>query len=60
MNRRMDSELIFPIKDAASAALMIIKADCLRNTGVINESERQWVYSKARAFSADATLEDAA
>ena len=30
MQRASDIELIFPIKDAASAALMVIKADCVR------------------------------
>ena len=52
------SELIFPIKDAASAALMLIKADCLHKAGVISEGERQWVYSGT--FLDDATLKDAA
>ena len=55
-----DSELIFPIKDAASAALMLIKADCLHKAGVISEGERQWVYSRARTFLDDATLKNAA
>jgi hypothetical protein len=48
------------IKDAASAALMLIKAECLHKAGVINERERQWVYSKARTFLDDVTLKDAA
>jgi hypothetical protein len=30
MQRAWDIELIFPIKDAASAAVMAIKADCLQ------------------------------
>jgi hypothetical protein len=47
MQRAWDIELIFPIKDAASAALMVIKADCLHNAGVISEGEKQWVYSRA-------------
>jgi hypothetical protein len=54
------NELIFPIKDAASAALMLIKAYCLHKAGVISEGERQWVYSRARTFLDDATLKDAA
>ena len=58
MKRAWDIELIFPIKDAASAALMVIKADCLHNAGVISEGEKQWVYS--RTFLADGTLKDAA
>ena len=48
------------IKDAASAALMVIKADCLHNAGVISEGEKQWVHSRARPFLADGTLKDAA
>jgi hypothetical protein len=55
-----ESEQIFPIRDAASAALMLIKADCLHKAGVISERERQWVYSKTRPFLDDATLKDAA
>jgi hypothetical protein len=55
-----DSELIFPIKDAASAALMVIKADCLHKAGVISEGEKQWVDSRARTFLDDATFKDAA
>ena len=58
--RAWDSELIFPIKDAASAALMVIKADCLHKAGVISEGEKQWVDSRARTFLDDATLKDAA
>jgi hypothetical protein len=50
----------FPIKDAASAALMVIKADCLHNAGIISDGEKQWVYSRAHPFLADGTLEDAA
>src|SRR6516165_5909760 len=53
MQRAWDIELIFPIKDAASAALMVIKADCLHNAGVISDGEKQWVYSRARPFLAE-------
>jgi hypothetical protein len=60
MQRARDSELIFPIKDAASAALMLIKADCLHKAGIIDEAEKQYVHSKARTFLDDATLKDAA
>jgi hypothetical protein len=60
MQRAWDIELIFPIKDAVSAALMVIKADCLHKAGVITEGERRWVYSRARAFLDDATIKDAA
>jgi hypothetical protein len=60
MQREWDIEVIFPIKDNASAALMLIKADCLRKAGAIGEVEKQWVDSRARTFLADATLKDAA
>ena len=60
MQRAWDIELIFPIKDTTSAALMVIKADCLHNAGVISDGEKQWVYSRARLFLADGTLKDAA
>ena len=60
MQHAWDIELIFPIKDAASAALMVIKADCLHNAGVISDGEKQWVHSRVRTFLADATLKDAA
>src|SRR5215469_577328 len=56
MQRGWNSELVFPIKDAASAALMLIKADCLHTAGIIDEAEKQYVYSRARTFLDDATL----
>jgi hypothetical protein len=55
-----DIGVIFPIKDAASAALMLIKVDCLHAAGIINEAEKQYVHSRARTFLDDATLKDAA
>ena len=56
MQRALYSELIFPIKDAASAALMLIKADCLHTARIINEAEKQYVRSRARTFLGRATL----
>jgi hypothetical protein len=41
MQRAWDIESIFLIKDAASAALMVVKADRLHNAGVISEGEKQ-------------------
>ena len=60
MLRVRDIEVIFPIKDAPSAALMLLKADCLHTAGIINQAEKQYVYSRARSFLNDATLKDAA
>jgi hypothetical protein len=51
-----DMEAIFPVKDAASAALMAIKADCLHKAGIITEWEERWVYSKVRSFLDDDSL----
>jgi hypothetical protein len=51
-----DIELNFPIKDAASAALMVVKADCLHKAGIINEAEKRCVHSRARTFLDSATL----
>ena len=56
MQHAWDIELIFPIKDAASAALMLIKADCLHKAGIIDEAEKQYVHSRARTFLDDVTL----
>jgi hypothetical protein len=58
MQRAWDIELIFPIKDTASAALMVIKADCLHKAGIINETEKEYVHSRAHTFLDDATLKD--
>ena len=43
MQGARDIEVIFPIKDAASAALMLIKAECLHEAGIINEFEKRYV-----------------
>jgi len=60
MHRKLDIAIIFPIKEAASAALMAVKADCLRRAGVISEQQKQCVDSKVRTFLDPATLRDAA
>lgn len=60
MERALDMEVIFPIKDVASAALMAIKADNLHKAGIISEREKQWVDCRVRTFLDDAKLKDAA
>jgi hypothetical protein len=50
MQCAQDIELYFPIKDATSASLMLIKADCLHKAGIINEAEKRRVHSRARTF----------
>ena len=60
MRHARDIEVIFPIKDAASAALMVIKADCLHKAGIISGQEKQWVDSRAGTFLDYATFNNAA
>ncbi len=60
MQRAWDIEVIFPIKDSASAALMLVKADCLYAAGIISKAEKQYVHYRARTFLDDATLKDVA
>jgi hypothetical protein len=55
-----DIELNFPIKDAPSASLMVIKADCLHKAGIINEAEKRHVHSRARNFLSHLTDASAA
>jgi hypothetical protein len=40
---------IFPIRDAASASLARVKADCLLDAGVIDGNVRRAVYSRTAA-----------
>ena len=55
---------IFPMRDAASAQLMRLKADCLFRAGTINATERCEVYLRsvallelsAQALPAEASL----
>jgi hypothetical protein len=55
-----DIELKFPMKDATSASLMLIKADCLHKAGIINEAEKRYVHSRARTFLSRLTETSAA
>jgi hypothetical protein len=47
---QFDLELIFPIRDAASAELMTLKAACLSNAGVIDARQREIVEQRAQRF----------
>jgi hypothetical protein len=46
MRQNMDLEVIFPIKDSASADLMLRKAEHLYQAGVIGRAERQAVIAR--------------
>ncbi len=50
MKRNLDRDLIFPIRDTASAIFMQTKADYLHEAGVINDEERASVYSQAEGW----------
>jgi hypothetical protein len=47
---QFDLELIFPIRDAASAELMTLKAACLSNAGIIDARQRKIVEQRAQRF----------
>jgi hypothetical protein len=50
MQAPLDLELIFPMKDATSAAFMAIKVVCLYEAGIISASEKLWVDAKVQAM----------
>ena len=43
----LNLDSIFPMKDEASARLMMLKADCLRAAGLIDDAERQTIVTRA-------------
>jgi hypothetical protein len=45
-----DLDLIFPIRDVASAELMLLKATCLWNAGIIDDRQRKLVQQQAARF----------
>jgi hypothetical protein len=47
-----DLDLIFPIRNVASADLMMLKATCLWNAGIIDDRQRKLVQQRAAGFSA--------
>ena len=56
MQAPLDLELIFPMKDAPSAAFMAIKAVCLHEAGIISKADKLWVDAKVQAtLAASAT-----
>ena len=44
---KLDCDLVFPINDAASAALMSLKATCLLRAGVLDECEVLEIVARA-------------
>ena len=42
-----DLDLIFPIRDVPSADLMMLKAACLWNAGIIDDRQRELVHQRA-------------
>jgi hypothetical protein len=47
---QFDLDLIFPIRDAASAELMALKAACLCNAGVIDARQKEIIERRAQKF----------
>jgi hypothetical protein len=52
MKSPVNLELMFPIKDASCASFMSFKAACLRDAGIITESDKQWVDAKIHSVLA--------
>lgn len=50
---------LFPMRDAAAAELMMLKAKCLRSAGVIGEVEERLVLTQARDVIKRSALHDA-
>ena len=55
MKSPVNLELIFPIKDAPSASFMSFKASCLRDAGIITETEKHWVDARVLSVLAGET-----
>jgi hypothetical protein len=60
MKSLVNLELIFPIKDAPSASFMSSKARCLRDAGIIRESEKHWVDARVLSVLVDSIFTRAA
>ena len=43
----LDLDLTFPIRDVQSADLMMLKATCLWNAGIIDDRQRELVHQRA-------------
>ncbi len=46
MRGDLSFDSIFPVRDAASASLARVKADCLHDAGVIDADQRRLVYGR--------------
>ena len=53
----LDLDLILPIRDTPSAELMMLKATCLWNAGIIDDRQRELVHQRAkRVLRRDAAI----
>ena len=48
MSGDLDLTRLFPMRDEASAKLMMIKAECICIAGIINETDKLFVLEQAR------------
>ena len=55
MRPGLSLDQIFPIRDAASARLGRVKADCLLDAGVIDWEDHRQVYARAAALLTSAS-----
>ena len=59
MTMQLDFDLIFPIRDVASAELMTLKAACLWRAGVIDARQKTVVEQRAQKFLGTKMPQDA-
>ena len=60
MHHDLNMEVIFPVKDEPSAWFMSIKAECLREAGLISECTKEVVLARASKFLVATDCEQAA
>jgi hypothetical protein len=56
---KFEVDLVFPIRDEASAALMSVKAECLYRARLISEAERLMVMQTAAKFASPSAFSTA-
>ena len=57
MRGSLDLDLVFPARDAASAELKRLKAECLYAAGIIDAPERRRGHARCAAVSVESAIE---
>ena len=60
MGKHLELDVLFPIKDTASARLMLLKANCLLEAKVIGPAENALIFRRANAMLQACEFEQAA